>query len=641
MEVITNPSVAFDANSTGGIINVVLKKNDKPGYSGQVQAGAGTNDRYQAGAHLQVKEGRLNVNLDYNLHTGRNHTLGSNDRTDLYAGEVIDRFRQDNTDDDRRTYHGGRFSVDYTVTNRSTLTLAGNVRFRNTTGDELQTYTTSAASGPLLSSGQQEVSDDGTGHNVGGRLSFVHKGPQEGKQWSIDMGYGIRQRGNSDRYTRNDRDADGLLLEGSPFIRDQLGSSNGEEFDLQADVHDPLNDRTTIEYGVKSGYDLDHSVLDVYQRNGLSPGGTFDSTLSNNYRTTDMVNAAYFNWSHKLDEHWALQAGLRFESSWFKGELLDRQEEFTYSYPDGGKDLGRAIFPGIYLSRRWDGEGSREFQIDLSRKISRPRFWQLTPFIYSSDPTSIRRGNPLLKPEMSDLAEVNHLLPFGRNRDSNWLTSLYARRTQDVITSVAYPLAEDSTILVNTWDNGDDSWSFGWENAVRWKPVHTLELLLSGTVQYATVALSSSGTTSSNAGWSGDAKASITYSPTKRLDFQLSGDYDWPRIVPQGRTAENYGIDISGSWDITDKLGLTASVNDLLDSRHWGNTYTTDRFIQESDRRRDSRFARVTLTWRFGKRDASLFRRNRGQKQERPEPGLDQNDQLDAPEGPRAVPKDR
>ncbi|MCB9171189.1 MAG: TonB-dependent receptor [Flavobacteriales bacterium] len=627
VEVITNPSVAFDANSTGGIINVVLKKNDKPGYSGQVQLGAGTNDRYQAGANLQVKEGRFNFNLSYNFYSGANRTKGFNDRTDLYEGEVLDIFRQNNMDASKRTYQGGRFSVDYAVTNRSTLTLTGNVRGRNSTSDELQTYSTREPFGTLLSSGDQDVTERHGGYNIGGRLGFLHKSPKEGKQWSIDAGYGVSRRDNTDRYVRTDRDAEGSLVEGAPHIQDQLGNSNGEEFDLQADARDPLNAHNTIEYGVKSGYDRDHSRLDVFDRNAVDPAGVFDSTLSNNYRTTSLINAAYVNWIHKLSDHWSLQAGLRFESSWFKGELLDRGEEFSYSYPDGGKDLGRALFPGIYLSRKWDGDGGRELQFNLSRKISRPRFWQLTPFIHSSDPTSIRRGNPLLRPEMSNLAEVNHLLPFGNAGKSNWLTSIFVRQTQDVITSVAYPLEEDSTILVNTWANGDDNWDIGWENALRIIVGKNVDMTLSGTVQYTQVALTSNGSTSNNTGWSGGAKAAVNYKPVKVVTVQLSGDYDWPRIVPQGRTASNYGIDASANWDITPKLALTASVNDVLNSRHWGSTFTTERFIQETDRRRESRFARLTLTWRFGQRDVSLFRRNKTQREQQREPGLDQNDQ--------------
>ena len=86
IEVITNPSVIFDANTTGGIINVVLKKNTKPGYFGQVQAGAGTNDRYQGGVNLNAKEGTWGFNLSYNYGTADNRTDGSTERTDLMEG---------------------------------------------------------------------------------------------------------------------------------------------------------------------------------------------------------------------------------------------------------------------------------------------------------------------------------------------------------------------------------------------------------------------------------------------------------------------------------------------------------------------------------------------------------------------------
>src|SRR5436190_2282022 len=135
VEVITNPSVAFDASSTGGIINVILKKSTKPGYSGQVQGGVGTNDRYQAGLNLNVKEGRWGFNMSYNYNTGRNVTNGNTQRTDLTGVEHTGYFEQNTTSNSGRSMHGGRLGVDWQLTNRSTLTVAENFRFQDMDGE--------------------------------------------------------------------------------------------------------------------------------------------------------------------------------------------------------------------------------------------------------------------------------------------------------------------------------------------------------------------------------------------------------------------------------------------------------------------------------------------------------------------------
>lgn len=86
----------------------------------------------------------------------------------------------------------------------------------------------------------------------------------------------------------------------------------------------------------------------------------------------------------------------------------------------------------------------------------------------------MRVGNPALAPEMSNLMEMNHLLPFWKGK-ATWLTSAFARYTTDVITSYARPLAEDSTVLLNTFINGSTSTSGGWENVFKVDPIQGLQ----------------------------------------------------------------------------------------------------------------------------------------------------------------------
>ncbi|MBK7944016.1 MAG: TonB-dependent receptor family protein [Flavobacteriales bacterium] len=253
------------------------------------------------------------------------------------------------------------------------------------------------------------------------------------------------------------------------------------------DYADPLGERDKIEWGLKSNMKRDNSFLDVYVTSPLVGTDVLDSALTNNYHITDIINAAYVNWMHKLSDHWSFQAGFRFEQTWFETELLGKDITFSYKYPDGTKNLAKALFPGLYLSRKWDGS-LREVQVNFSRKISRPNFWQIMPFIMFSDSRNVRIGNPALAPELSSLAEVNHLLPF-MNSKATWFTSLFGRYTQDVITSYASPLASDTTVLLNTFINGSYSASTGWENILKVEPKQGLQLTLSGTLQWTDVAL--------------------------------------------------------------------------------------------------------------------------------------------------------
>ncbi len=614
VEVITNPSVAFDASTTGGIINVVLKKNTKPGYSGQIQAGAGSNDRYQGGLNLNMREGRLGLNLSYNFNTSANVTDGRTLREDLLGDDVVGTFEQNSSSRSRSTMQGGRFGIDYQVNNRNTISLSQNLRFRNREGGDEQRYSNEDLNGELINYGAQVNSSDMKNGSFTTQLAWRHQGP-EGREWTADVNYNRWDRNSSSLF---ELFGYGGGLDGLQRAQENIGGSDLNQFSGQLDVIRPMGNNK-LEWGLKGSYKLDHTWLYVSVLNPPDTVAVPDSALSNDYDITDIVNAAYVNWSRKLTERWSAQAGVRFEQTWFVTELRGKDQTFSYKYPNGGDDLVKAFFPGLYLSRKWDGS-MRELQINFSRKIERPRFWQIMPFIMFSDARNLRIGNPAIAPEFSNIAEINHLLPFLKGKAS-WFTSLYGRFTEDVITGFSSPLAGDSTILLNTFVNGSFSTTTGWEHVVKVEPFAKFQVTLSGSLRYTNIALSSANGGTRNEGFNWETKLLMAYRFGSRSNWsaQVNGEYESPEIQPQGRTLAQYGMDASVGHDITRKLSAVVSVNDVFFTRRWGNILETPNFYQENFRRREMRFVRFTLTWKFGEQNTSLLRR-RGEQQRR-EPG--------------------
>ncbi len=612
VEVITNPSVIFDANSTGGIINVVLKKSTKPGYSGQVQAGVGSNERQQVGGNIHLREGRWGFNLSGNYNGSANRTDGLTLRTDLEQGAPTGTFEQDSDDRSSRRMFGGRFGIDLQASNRSTLSLTQGVRFHDMSGREEQVFESRGSAGELTSFGSQRNSSESWSRSLTSQLAFRHTGPKEGKEWSADLTYNRWDRDSDSRFDLRRSLADGAPDTTTPHIQDLVGGSYYDQFSFQFDMADPLSTRSKLEYGVKSNLKWDRTWLEVRTTTPQEPDGTLDSALTNNYRITDLINAAYVNWTRTLTERWSLQAGLRFEQTWFETELTGRDQVFSYKYPDGGRDLLKALFPAVYVVRRWPGS-MREVQVNFSRKIDRPRFWQIMPFIMFSDARNVRIGNPGLAPEMNNLAEVNHLLPFWKGRAS-WLTSVFGRYTEDVITGYSTPLATDSAVLLNTFVNGSHSVTAGWENVLKVDPVQGLQLTLSGTLQYLDLALAEAEGGERNQGLQWSAKLLLNYRLPKDWSIQLNGEYEGPRVQAQGRTLDQYGLDVSVGKDFLRRLNAVLSVNDVFYTRRRGSLLETEHYTQESYRRREMRSVRFTLTWKFGEQNNSLFRRRQQQR---------------------------
>ena len=133
VEIITNPSVKFDAATTGGILNVILKKNSKPGYNGVIMGGIGTNDRYNGMANLNIKQGKFNVFGMYNYNTQTNFNDGFTNRNsitlpspDPFTHAINKYYNQTDTSRMKNTFQFARAGVDFYINNRNTLIFSGN-----------------------------------------------------------------------------------------------------------------------------------------------------------------------------------------------------------------------------------------------------------------------------------------------------------------------------------------------------------------------------------------------------------------------------------------------------------------------------------------------------------------------------------
>jgi len=613
IEVITNPSAKYDASASGGILNVYLKKNSKPGYNGVVSAGIGTNNRYNLNTSLNIKEGKTNFFISYNLNSAKNPTKGFTDKTNLNNDVPVSYFNQNTRTVSGRTFQNGRIGFDYNLSNRSMITLSQGIMFGDMTSDDDQVYTQTDATHSLLFKGDRTNNQTNNFKNYTSQVQFKHNFPKKGKEWIADFTYNRSDRETNALFTTNNYDNTGTYV--STDRQRNNGTGKSDMFTLQSDFVLPFSDTTKLEFGIKSNYKIDHTGSEVFNMNSTTGEYEGDSLLSSNYRIDNLINAAYVTYSGMLGGI-GYQAGVRFEQTRFIGELTDKAQRFEYIYPEGTKNLGKAFFPSLYRSKKFSG--NQEVQLNFSRKISRPDFMQVMPFIMFSDKLNYRIGNPALAPEFINLAEMNYNRIFSKG--GSILSSVYFKHIEDQITPYVYPLASDSNILVSTFINGNSTWSSGWENNIKWAFFdRKLDLSLNGTIFYTRLSASAGTQVIENDGFSWNAKAIGTYKLPKQFTFQLNGGYEAPKIIAQGKTKPVYSVDASIGKDIIKTLSVNLTLNDVFNTKRFGTYYETDAFIQDLSRRRETRFLRLTITWRFGEMDQSLFRRkknnNRDQQQ--------------------------
>lgn len=620
IEIITNPSAKYDASSSGGILNVVMKKNTLPGYNGIISLGVGYPSRQNASINLNVKEGRFNVGLMYSYNRVRNVANGYTNRTSLLNGEEKSYYLQTNENDAGRIMQHGRMSIDYIISNRSTITLSQGFMTGGFDNNDVQKFRNLDSTEDLQTYGDRKNTSDNTMRNFNTQLQFRKKFPREGQELTSDITYNWGSNENTSYfYTNNYNNLGQQISQSNTDVQRNNGSGNRNNVTFQLDFTKPITDTAKWEFGVRSNIRTERSMLNVF--NEMSGNIIADTALSNDYQITDMVNAAYVTYSNMIKAIGVgYQAGMRFEQTRFKGDLLTKNQSFEYYYPNGAKNFYKTLFPSLYFSKKFGGVTStvdgktstspmHELQLNFTRKISRPNFMQTMPFIMFSDKLNYRMGNPNLAPEFTNNVEFNYNAIF---LTSNFFSSVYMRTTENAITNYAYPLPSDTTnsILINTFINGNTEYRYGWENNYRISLFkRKMDVSVNANLFYTNISANVGNTTISNQGISWRVKGMASYKLPKNFTLQVNGNYEAPRIIPQGKMLSQYSMDVSINKELKKVWNITLSVNDVFNTRRFGTYYESDYMIQDVSRRREVRFIRLTVSYRFGEMDASLFKR--------------------------------
>jgi outer membrane receptor protein involved in Fe transport len=610
IEVISNPSVKYDASATGGILNVILKKNTKPGYNGMMMGGIGTNDRYNGMVNLNIKQNPFNFFIMYNYNTSTNLNNGFTDRTNLYNGNTVGYYNQTNLTRMQNTFQFGRLGFDYNINNRNSITVSGNyVQGTFRTVDTQESVIKDSAAN-VLNNGHRLNDSKNQFQNFTGQLQYRKTFPKQGKELTTDLNY--NHSFGSSGYLNTTTNY--LLGTSTPnmYLSNYMlntGSSLNDMYNFQLDFVNPINEYTKFETGVKSNYSHSQNNQDNSFKLFADADYRPDTSLTNHYSIDNLVTAAYVNYSSKL---WGIgyQGGLRYEGSYYMGTLTNKNQSFSYQYPTGIDNLMNALFPAAYFSKKLPH--NQEIQVNFSRKINRPNFFQLMPFVMMSDQQNIRIGNPKLTPEFYNLAELNYNITRGK---FNYLTSVYGRYTENPITNVSYPQTPGGLVLINTFQNGKNSFVYGWENTVKATVFKNLDITANFNGFFTNISWNPTPTTTtSNSGYSYTSKLMMTYKFPKNFSLQLNGNYEAPKIIPQGTTRPQYYMDATLSYNYKFKWMFNLLLSDCFNTKRMGSHYDTPYYIQDMSRRRESRYIRFSVTYLFGKMDVSIFKKAKQQK---------------------------
>jgi hypothetical protein len=608
IEIITNPSAKYVADASGGILNIIMKRNLKPGYFGRVNASLGTNNRYGLNTSFSIREKKLLLQFAGGFFNARNYNNGFSKRDYLNSQQESGlKFDLDNFNVTDKFNYNFNFKGEYKTGIRSALRLNYGFSPNYSEVNESQQFENRNAADSVFLAGFRTnfQENNWTTHTSG--LSYRYDSPKPGKALSADFTFissSNRNNFNFNNYAR----FNGQLYPGE--YQENRGSREADFGIFQLDYSSCDTLDTRIEAGLRAAYKQSFSNFDVQ----TSPGGQAellpDTSLSNAFRVDDFVGAAYLSVTGKLGS-WGWQVGLRFEDTYFKAEEQRTGETYSFIYPKNWSELDKALFPSVYLSRMLGDKLT--LQINYSRKIARPGYMQLIPFITYADRQLVQIGNPVLAPSFLNIGEINSSF---RNNDFSMYQGIYVRYEKGAITNVIFPSQNDPSVLISTYANGRDQYSGGLENNFRYRFGKHISTNLSGTLFYTKVALQSDSAAISNQGWSWNARLMLQYQAGEKWQFQINGNYEAPRIIPQGVILPVQFMDLSISYTAGKKSNFTCTLSDVFNSKRFGTRIESDLILQETYRRWETRYMRISYTYQFGEPGKSLFRsRNTGKRE--------------------------
>lgn len=625
VEIITNPSAKYDASGGGaGILNIILKKNRKAGYNGNLRAGIDMRGRPNLGGDVNMKQGKVNFFAAGQFGMRKSISNVKTDRVD-YNADTTSYLKQRNKPINSGFFAFGRAGMDYFIDNRNTLSIGGNlVRGQFKTTDLINTYRdTVRPSGTISDRGERGSKSTGNFRNYGATLSFKHNFAKANKELTADFNYNYSKNDNVGDYTTQY-----FFSNNSPktpqFIEQSKGGGTNRFITIQTDYADPITSSMKIEAGLRAAF-----------RNFTSFNNNFVQTtpgqyllipgLSNDYKFNDELYAGYLTFSHQRKKL-SYQLGLRAESSSYTGNLVSKNQKFKTEYP-------LSLFPSAFATYKLNDK--EDMQLNYSRKINRPNFFQLIPFIDYSDSLNLSVGNPGLIPEFTNLLELSYSNQY--KAGNSLLATVYFRNTNDLITRYQYkdanpnPARADS-VIITTYANANRSYTVGLELTGKNKPAKWWDLTTNLNLFNSTIKAGNIPGTVSSSLFSWFAKINNNFKLPKNFSIQLSADYTAKTLVAPGGggnrgmgmmfgggsqpSAQGYikpifGADFSIRKEFlkNNAASITLQFSDIFRTRLYATHNESAFFVQDNERRRDPQFVRLNFNWRFGKIDVSLFKR--------------------------------
>jgi len=588
IEVITNPSAKYDAEGQSGIINIILKKNIRRGLNGMVTASGGSYNNYNGGVSLNYRDENFNYYGNYNYRKSNRVGDGFNKNLNLLNNGITE---NDSENSRKGNSHSGKLGIDYNINEKTTIGLSGNFNIRDNNRTENLFY--QYFNQPDLTGTSDRITEqneDDTGYDV--NLDFRRDFKRAGENLMANFSYGRSTEDGIQTFNQTFSDPNQL-----PDQRINNGYEEGRNTNIQIDYTLPFNENQRLEAGYRTSIRKNNEEQISDSFNPQTNEFERDYDLTNNFELEDIVHSLYSNYQNKITESIGFQVGLRAEQAY----LNTKYKSYDPSIPaeerdtEGKLDYLR-VYPSVFLTKQLKNE--QQIQASYTRRVQRPRGWQVNPFVDVSDPMNIRMGNPDLLPEDIHSFELSYA-KFWPN--VTLTSSIYHRRVNDGVESIRTSINEETSATISQWYNISRNEATGIELISKITFIPSISTTANLNAFYNKYYGSEEYNLKPTDGYNWDANLNTEIKFSKVLTGQVRAQYYAPRTRAQGTSIANFVMDAGLKMDVLEKRGnVMLNVRDLFDQRKWGGTTVTEQFSQEFERRWMRRTFTLSFSYNFG-----------------------------------------
>jgi len=612
IDIITNPSAKYDAAGNSGIIDIRMKKDQRMGVNGTFTAGYGQGvyPKANAGATFNYRNKKVNLFGSYNYayRIGLNHLyLDRNfyDENGVYNGGDL----KDNYNKPEFGSHATRFGADFFPSKKTIVGVVVNANFNHFTRRNDNSSIVIDDQKQQESTFKSLATNNDHANNFVANANLKHTFDSTGKEITADIDHGEYSSGSLTRNATNYYNLDGTLSQPT-YILDGDQDGKLKFTTVKSDYTNPFGKHAKLEAGFKVSLvssDNDAKFFDV--SNGTPQN---DVNKTNHFFYKENNNAAYLNF-HRDFKKFDLTVGLRGEQTNIKTHQLNGDIHFDSSYFQ--------LFPSAFFNYKLKED--QTLGVSVSRRIDRPGYGQLNPFLFLIDVTTYATGSPGLLPQMTwsyelsyTVKNINFTLGYSHSKNSQ---NIAIAKFKDVFPNI--PSADNVTVQIPI--NLTSSDYFGLSIAAPIRITKWWNMINNANIYYQTFK-GSLGMTQLNKGKpAADLRSNNTFTIKKGWTAELNGSLNsggqYGFMVAEPQWALSAGVQ---KTVMKSKGTLRFNITDIF----WTNlpkaVITYDNYIEKWHAVRETRVANLTFTYRFGNSKVQAARRRTtGSEEERQRAG--------------------